>query len=881
MISTHTPELHKNMKPISLLMRSLSSMMIALTIALIALPAKSQQLKDFFRNDSVNVEVFGIDRKHPWAGGFNLPQFSPIDLNGDGFDDMFVFDRDGGRVYTYLNDGIPGTASFTYEPYYEKFFPEMIDWVKLRDYNCDGKLDIFTRAISGGGISVFKNVTPDGVNDSLAFELFELRLPAIYFGTQMSLASVNFSDVPAIYDVDGDGDLDILAHHSVNTQITLFENITDTCSDTLMFKFHSSCYGGFFESLATNRIILEDSFCMSLSEVPPLDTGGLPPQNGHTPGQTRNTRHVGGTLCAFDHNNDGLTDLIIGDTEMSNMKAVFNTGTPTDAYMTSQDSTWPNNTTPVLMPHKPAAFLFDVNNNGLQDILVSPSEAQINEDVNNVLLYTNIGDSNNMQLSYTRNNFINRQSIDHGTGSYPRLIDVDGDGLLDILMGNTGFFDSFTAFPFSVKRNAQLAYFKNVGTAQAPSFEFITNDFSNLGQYEFFGMYPAFGDLTGNGVPDMIAGAENGRLNYFESNSPQGAPLNFSLTDSNFMDIQIDTYTHPTLHDLNGDGLLDIVVGTYNGKIAYYQNTGTPQNPQFNNTPDKDTLGGINYRRPGFRGMVAPYFAPYPTDSSDVKLFVGTFSEGLYIYDIPSDPINGTYVKTDSLKLRASQVTPVVGNLGGDERQEIIYGQLTGGLTYLQTHEIISDTSHNGDTLITGACCLPDYTCEQKTDSACASLDGTYFGDNVTCDADTVDCERPVDEIIGACCLPDETCTEATDSTCLAMNGLFQGDGTRCDHDTIDCTINSAADLAGSQTQVNIYPNPATTELNISIQNAYEDMQIEIYAITGNLLRVQRASSSKGEDYQHKIDISEFPSGMYLIRINGSRFNTTQKLIKK
>lgn len=875
----HTPSVNQQTAPAFSIKGYLYTFAVFTAAIFIGFPSATQELKDYFRNDSIKVEVFGIDRKHPWAGGFNLPQFSPIDLNNDGFDDLFVFDRDGGRIYTFLNDGIQGTASFTYAPEFEKFFPNLVDWVKLRDYNCDGKPDIFTRANPGGGVSVYKNVSPGSANDSLAFELSVFQLPATYYGN-MSLASVNFGDVPDIYDVDGDGDLDILAHHSVNTQVTWFENVTDTCADTLMFKFHSECYGGFFESLQTNQIVLEDSFCMSLKEVP-FDPGNLPPHLGETPGHSRNTRHVGGTLCAFDPNNDGLPDLLIGDTEMSNMKAVFNTGTPTDAYMTSQDSTWPNTTVPVLAPHKPAAFLFDVNNDGLQDILVSPSEEQINEDVNNVLLYTNIGDSSNMQLSYTRNNFINRQSIDHGTGSYPRLIDVDGDGLLDILIGNTGFFDSFNPLPFWVKRKSQLAYFKNAGTPQMPSFEFVTNDFSNLGQYEFHGMYPAFGDLTGNGVPDMIAGAMNGRLNYFQSNSPQGAPLNFVLTDSNFMNIQIDTYTHPTLYDLNGDGLLDIITGTYNGKIAYYQNKGTAQNPQFDDSPDKDTLGGINFRRPGMRGMVAPYFAPYPTDSSSTKLIVGTFNEGISIFEIPSDPVNGAYSRVDSLPLKASQATPVIANLGGDAAQEIIYGQLTGGLTYLQTHEHLTDTASNGDTLVTGACCLPDFTCEQQTDSACAALNGTYFGDDVSCDDEIVDCEEPANEIIGACCLPDNSCTVATDSTCLAMNGVFQGEGTKCEDDSINCDPNTSADLLLDKPGINIFPNPASTELNVNIKNAAGTMNIEIYSVTGQILLNTRANPAGSNDFTQKFDISEFPSGVYLIKITGEQISTTQKLIKR
>ena len=37
------------------------------------------------------------------AGGLNQPQFSNIDLNGDGKLDLFVFDRTGYRASTYIN----------------------------------------------------------------------------------------------------------------------------------------------------------------------------------------------------------------------------------------------------------------------------------------------------------------------------------------------------------------------------------------------------------------------------------------------------------------------------------------------------------------------------------------------------------------------------------------------------------------------------------------------------------------------------------------------------------------------------------------------------------------------------------------------------------
>src|SRR5690606_26054989 len=82
---------------------------------------------------------------NPWSGGLNTPQFSTIDLNKDGREDLFIFDRMLRKVYTYLAVQEGGQWRYTYAPEYEAMFPEELEnWVLLRDYNCDGLKDIFT-----------------------------------------------------------------------------------------------------------------------------------------------------------------------------------------------------------------------------------------------------------------------------------------------------------------------------------------------------------------------------------------------------------------------------------------------------------------------------------------------------------------------------------------------------------------------------------------------------------------------------------------------------------------------------------------------------------------------------------------------------------------
>lgn len=75
-----------------------------LVIALALLDGLSAQ-NPIYRVVSIPVARNGITLREPWVGGVNAPQFSGCDLNGDGIKDLFVFDREGGVVLTYLSNG--------------------------------------------------------------------------------------------------------------------------------------------------------------------------------------------------------------------------------------------------------------------------------------------------------------------------------------------------------------------------------------------------------------------------------------------------------------------------------------------------------------------------------------------------------------------------------------------------------------------------------------------------------------------------------------------------------------------------------------------------------------------------------------------------------
>ena len=50
--------------------------------------------------------------------------------------------------------------------------------------------------------------------------------------------------------------------------------------------------------------------------------------------------------------------------------------------------------------------------------------------------------------------------IDIGQNAFPNLVDIDRNGTLDLIIG---------------ERNGNLNYYKNIGTQNAPNFEFVTD----------------------------------------------------------------------------------------------------------------------------------------------------------------------------------------------------------------------------------------------------------------------------------------------------------------------------------------------------------------------------------------------------------------------
>ena len=628
----------------------------------------------FLFNKQTNIPVADGAKTllYPWAGGLNNPQFSAADINNDDTLDLVIFDRTGNKVITFINHGTAGTVDYEYKPEYEPAFSKFSQWMLMRDFDCDGIEDVFTYNI--GAIDYYKGRF-DTAN-RLAFDsVTTFEYPSFSGILPIFITSI---DIPAIEDINDDGDLDILAFEQLGGVVLYFENqsqeLTGTCGDTVIFRQASTCWGDFYERTNTNVVVFDscggfqrDSCVFALK------------MDGET-GSAGQGRHAGSTLLAYDEDGDGDKELIIGDISFERINRLVNGGNLSCADMFAQDSAFPSYDVSYQSPIFPASFYVDVNNDALKDLLVAPNAPKTSENFSCAWYYKNVGTADSVAFDLQTDTFLVQDMLDFGEGAQPVFFDYNSDGLLDLVVGNYGYYVN------GVTYRSGLALLENTGDSLFPAYKLVDRDYENVSALARKAIAPAFGDMDDDGDEDMFAGEFDGFLHYYENTAGAGNTANFSVSMLQVSAIDVGQFSAPFIYDVNGDSLPDLLVGEKSGNINYFENKGTPNSFLFDTLPTNNFFGRIDIRIPGFpNGYSTPVISAL--DSSNKRYVVVGCEEGsIRVYEFNQDSIySGSFRKKFTAYSgidEGERSSPTIADITGDGKYEMIAGNYRGGVAF-------------------------------------------------------------------------------------------------------------------------------------------------------------------------------------------------------
>ncbi len=557
----------------------------------------------------------GTEHGHPFLGGFNLPRPQLVDIDADGDVDLFVQEASNSVMFFENEGGAPAGWRWRTDRYREL---DVGEWFRFVDMDSDGDYDLLAEEL----FSYIRYYRNEGSATSPDFVLATDTL-------RNASGEPLFSDrqnIPNAADLDCDGRMDLLIGRLEGT-ISRYEEDVPGPDGLPRFR------------LITHRF--EDIEIVA-------QMGSL---------------HGANTMALGDVDADGDIDIFWGDYFEAGLLFIENTGTCERPSLRGEPRPFPANA-PLKTSGYNAPTVGDVDGDGDNDLVVGVLGGAFNPN-------TTTRDNFHYLEQERPGVFHDRSArvistIDVGSESYPAVVDLDGNGTLDLLVGNKITQDD--------PQNGKLHRFMNRGTPSAPSLAWDGTLDEVANGYHFA---PAFGDLDADGDLDAVVGTWGDVLRLY-TNEGNGAGVRLALTDSAVVVLGRGRNATPTLGDLDADGDLDLVVGESSGALNFYRNDGSSASPRF--TLVSEEYAGIDAGR-----RSVPLLEDVDADG-DLDLVVGSESSGLQLYLNRGSPQRAAF-DADARPFGVPDFglsAPAFGDFDGDGDRDLVLGGTGGGLWYFE-----------------------------------------------------------------------------------------------------------------------------------------------------------------------------------------------------
>ncbi len=539
----------------------------------------------------------------------------------------------------------------------------------LADIDGDGDLDAFVGELDGD-LSFFRNT---GAASAPAFATASLNP----FGL---VAVAGYSAAPRFVDIDGDGDLDVLAGDQLG-EIVLLRNTGTRTSPA-------------FASASLNPFGLTSVAGYASPALADVDgDGDLDALVGDAQGNVQFFRNTGSaispTFATASANPFGLSD--VGTYATASLADVDGDG-DLDACVGDDDgdlALFANTggaTSPAFAAPVTAAFGIayvgpavasawgDLDGDGDLDLVVGNY-------VGETYLLANVqGSKPSPRFDAPSANPFGLADV--GVSSAPRFADLDGDGDLDGFVGAS---------------SGATYFFPNSGSATNAAFGNASAGSFGLGSVGADST-PAFGDLDGDGDLDALVGSAAGDLDLFANDGSATSPDFASVMVNPFGLTPPGPSASPALVDVDGDGDLDALVGVSSGDLVFFRNTGSATSPAFASASTNPFgLADVG-------SDAAPAFADLDGDGAP-DAYVGNAAGAVVEFHNTGSRTSPAFVESGGDPLgvassAASSIQPAFADLDGDGDVDALIGAASGDTLWIrnQTRQLVFEDGFESGT---------------------------------------------------------------------------------------------------------------------------------------------------------------------------------------